>query len=197
MGWKPMLRETWAGSPCYVVRMTIYLMGLRGSGKSTVGRLLASRLGGGFVDLDDLTPAVLGCATAAEALTTKGEPAFRSAERQALDDPRVRGAAVVALGGGTPTHAASAEELRKRVALGDQLVYLRASVETLIARLAATDLSKRPSLTGADPLAEVGTVWARRDPVYLGLATAIVEVDGRTEAEVVDRVAAAIGGGRP
>lgn len=176
--------------------MTIYLMGLRGSGKSTVGRLLAARLRGVFVDLDDLTPGVIGCATAAEALTTKGETAFRAAEREALDDARVRGAAVVGLGGGTPTHQASAKELRKRVGAGNHLVYLRASVETLRARLAATDLSKRPSLTGANPLAEVAAVWAGRDPVYLGLATAVVEVDGRTEAEVVERVGAVIGGVR-
>lgn len=175
--------------------MTIYLMGLRGSGKSTVGRLLAARVGGVFVDLDDLTPGVLRCATAAEALRTKGEPAFRAAEREALDDPRVGAAAVVGLGGGTPTHQASAEELRKRVGAGDHLVYLRASVDTLRARLAATDLSKRPSLTGADPLAEVAAVWAKRDPIYLGLATAIVEVDGRTEAEVVERVLSAGGRG--
>lgn len=177
--------------------MTVYLMGLRGSGKSTVGRMLAARLGGPFVDLDDLTPGVAGGSTAAEVLTTKGEAAFRAAERAALDDPRVRGAAVVGLGGGTPTFAPSAGELGTRVAAGDHLVYLRASVETLRARLAATDLTTRPSLTGADPLTEVAVVFARRDPVYLGLATAIVEVDGRTEAEVVERVAAAAGGFGP
>jgi shikimate kinase len=168
--------------------VTTYLLGLRGSGKSTVGRLAAERLGGAFIDLDDLTPALLGCATAAEALRSHGEPAFRAAERRALDDPRVRSAAVVALGGGTPTFPPSAEELRARAAAGDHLLYLRASAATLRVRLAATDLSTRPSLTGADPLAEVATLWARRDPAYRALATRVIDVDGLGVDALVEAV---------
>ena len=168
--------------------MAIYLLGLRGSGKSTVGRLAAQRGGGAFVDLDDITPGLLGCATAGEALRTHGEPAFRAAERGALDDPRVRAAGIIALGGGTPTFPASADELRARFAAGDRLVYLRASIPTLRARLAATNLATRPSLTGADPLAEVQTLWERRDPLYRALAGRVVDVDGLGVEAVVAAV---------
>lgn len=165
-------------------------MGLRGSGKSTVGPLIAGRLGVGFVDLDHITPGILGFASAADALRDRGVAAFRDAERAALDDPRVLGAGVIALGGGTPTHPASQAELRRRAATGDTLVYLRASVETLRDRLAQTDLATRPSLTGASPLDEVAHLWTQRDPLYRLLATNVIEVDRLTDAQVASRVLA-------
>lgn len=173
--------------------MTIYLMGLRGSGKTTLGPALAARLGsstsgGAFVDLDEITHTMLGAASAAEALHRFGEPAFRAAERRALDEPRVLTASVVGLGGGTPTHPASEVELRRRAAFGDRLLYLRASPETLRARLAATDLSARPSLTGADVLDEITVLFARRDPLYRGLASAVIEIDGLLEHECLARL---------
>lgn len=165
--------------------MTIYLMGLRGCGKSTVGRLLATRLGGEFVDLDDLTPGVLGCTTAAQALRQHGEPAFRRAERQALDEPRVLGAAVVALGGGTPTAPGAQGELQARALKGDRLIYLCASPATLRQNLAKTDMGQRPSLTGAHPLDEIEVILERRDPMYRALATSTIEVDDLTPEQVV------------
>jgi shikimate kinase len=64
----------------------ILLMGLRGSGKSTLGRRLAEELGVGFIDLDDRTRARLACRTVAEAFETRGERTFRQAEVAALRD---------------------------------------------------------------------------------------------------------------
>jgi shikimate kinase len=173
--------------------VTIYLMGLRGSGKTTLGPMLAARVGGAFVDLDAITPAVLGVASAAEALRRFGTPAFREAERHALGDPRVLAAAVVGLGGGTPTHPPSEAELRRRASAGDRLIYLRAAPATLRARLAATDLTARPSLTGAGVLNEIETLFAVRDPIYRSLSSAIVEVDDAAEAECVERLVRAAG----
>jgi shikimate kinase len=168
--------------------VAIYLLGLRGSGKTTIGRIVAPSLGLPFVDLDDITPGILGHATAAGALQALGLPAFRDAERQALDDPRVLTAGIVSLGGGTPTHPPCEAELRRRTALGDRLIYLRATPATLRERLATTNLAARPSLTGADPLAEIPTLWAQRDPLYQSLATTIIEVDGLSDRSVADLV---------
>lgn len=170
--------------------MAIYLLGLRGSGKTTVGKLVADERGVPFADLDHITPEILGFPSAADALRERGLQAFRDAERQALDDPRVLAAGIVSLGGGTPTHPPCEAELRRRAASGHTLIYLRASIETLRARLAATDLASRPSLTGADPLTEIPTLWAARDPLYRSLASKVIEVDGLTDREVAQRVMA-------
>lgn len=172
---------------------TIYLMGLRGSGKSTLGRRLAAMLdaapGRGFVDLDDITPRVLGQATAADALRVLGEAAFRAGEAKALAAPEVIAAGVVALGGGTPTGKASLEILNQRRMSGARLIYLRAEGATLRRRLAATNLTQRPSLTGADPLVEIEVVFARRDPLYLEIADEVVQVDAMSEDQALDALA--------
>ena len=165
--------------------LPIYFLGLRGSGKSTLGQSLASRLRARFVDLDDVTASLLKCATPAEALSKHGQAAFRGAELAALASPGVARANVVALGGGTPTAPGAPDALRKSNAT---LVYLRASPDTLRARLAATDLASRPSLTGADVLAEIDAVFERRDPIYLALADEVVEVDGMDEGAVLKRL---------
>lgn len=172
--------------------MTIYLLGLRGAGKSTLGPLLAARLGGSFVDLDQIVAEVLGHATAGDAFAAVGEPAFRGAELAALADPRVSAAKVVALGGGTPTIASAAEVLRARIASGDRLVYLRAKAETLQDRIRVAGSPKRPSLTGKDPVAEMPEVLARRDPLYRQLATATIEVDGKSQDEVLRGLISAV-----
>lgn len=163
-------------------------MGLRGSGKSTVGRLVSSPRGWVFVDLDDVTPRVAGFGTVREAWNALGEAGFRRAERRALDDAAVRSAACVALGGGTPMHDDSREELARRRAAGAVLVYLRADASELRRRLAGADNAHRPSITGADPLGEIEAVLARRDPVYLALASRVVEVAGLTPEHVAAEI---------
>lgn len=160
-------------------------MGLRGSGKSTLGKLLAGSLSLPFVDLDDLTPQVLGKATVAEAWTSAGEPAFRAAERTALASALSGPPLVLALGGGTPTAPGASDLLRQyaesRSAL---LIYLRASAADLRARLESSGPgTHRPSLTGASPLDEIAHVLAARDPLYLKLAGIVLEVGGKSEDE--------------
>src|SRR3954471_2792839 len=90
--------------------MNLVLMGLRGSGKSTLGRRLASKYRLRFVDLDERTPGYLGVRSVSEAWTRYGEAPFRQAEVRALravigEDPEI-----VALGGGTPL-ASGGEQL--------------------------------------------------------------------------------------
>lgn len=184
----------------------LLLIGLRGSGKSTLGRLVAERLVAdglvaAFSDLDDAVLARLGHATVAEAWKTLGEPAFRAAETaclrerlpESLDDRTPP--TVVALGGGTPTAPGAAEllgEARERGLV--TIVYLRAQPETLRARLGAAD-ANRPSLTGAGTLDEIDAVFAARDGLYQELATEIIEIDrGTTIDALVERLVAIMRG---
>lgn len=158
----------------------LLLIGLRGSGKSTLGRALALRQSRGFIDLDDVTPGVAGCASVAELWRQRGEAGFREAELRALTQTLAsRRGDVIALGGGAPTAPGAADLLRREVAAGRaRIVYLRCSAEELAARLRALSGgpgADRPSLTGADPIDEIPAVLAQRDDLYRSLATRTLE----------------------
>lgn len=173
-------------------RVNILLIGLRGSGKSTLGPLLAERLGYSFTDLDDLVARSMRCATPAEAFAEHGQAAFRQMEGRVLVDLVKPDNQVIALGGGTPTGMLALETIRARKAEGKaRVVYLRGSAAELRERLAKTDIASRPSLTGADPLAEIEVVLAKRDPLYLDLADAVIEIDAKDSGTVADELLAA------
>lgn len=160
----------------------LVLIGLRGSGKSTLGVRLAESLGRGFVDLDDVSARVLGESGAGDAIAKHGMEAFRRAECDALRSVLVDSNQVIALGGGTPT-AAGCEELLSRD--GCRVLYLKAKPETLRERLSKADNSDRPSLTGGDVVDEIGAVFELRDPLYMDIAESIVHTDGVSEDSVL------------
>jgi shikimate kinase len=169
-------------------RLPVILIGLRGSGKSTLGRALAARQGAEFLDLDTLTPGLLGFATTGEAFAGAGETEFRRAEARALREVLAGPfAGILSLGGGTPT----APGVPDLLAPPARVVYLRAAPGTLRARLMGTDASERPSLTGAPMLDEIEEVWARRDPLYRGLARVIIESDAMTPEQMLHALVAA------
>lgn len=171
----------------------VVLMGLRASGKTTLGRALAERLGRRFIDLDDRTLALLGDGTIADAFRRAGEPAFRAAEVEALGSALAEEGIVLALGGGTPTAPGAEAMLREAQAQGRAaLVYLRCEPETLRARLRASGGAgaNRPSLTGDDPLDEIERVHAARDPVYRALADVVLEGE-QTAASITAALASA------
>jgi shikimate kinase len=177
------------GGPLMASRSVI-LLGLRCSGKSTVGPLLAERLGVEFADLDVLTAEVMGQPSAADAIRACGLETFRDGEVEALwrvltGDTARRGsvrsgrpaALILALGGGTPT-APGAEAILKSAAARDWfVVYLRASVATLRARMERTVVTTRPSLTGRPPADEIAILHGQRDGLYRSLAELSLEVD--------------------
>lgn len=170
--------------------MNLLLIGLRGSGKSTFGRKLALRLGRPFIDLDDLTPGEMGEVAVAEAFTRHGEPAFRTAEIQALTRVLNHDNQVIALGGGTPTAPGFVDLLvQARARTPARLIYLRASADFLRLHLRNARNAHRPSLTGKDLLAEIDEILARRDPIYTSLADAIVACDGRPRGDIIDELA--------
>jgi shikimate kinase len=173
--------------------MNLILIGLRGSGKTTAGRLAAERLGRGFVDLDDETARVLNAATVGEAWREHGEPAFREAEARALGETLARDGLIIALGGGTPTAPGASDLIAHEQQSGRaSVIYLWAPAAVLRERLAATDISTRPSLTGADPLAEIERVLAVREELYRSLADLVLATEGHTVAEVASLMVAAV-----
>ncbi len=165
----------------------IVLIGLRASGKTTVGGLLGARLGLPFVDLDERTTAVLHCESVREAFSLHGERVFRQAEVSALRGVLLEGVGVLALGGGTAMVPA-ARELLRGFADGLCVVYLRASAACLRERLASGGVGDRPSLTGRGVLEEIEEVFAARDAIYREIADAVIEVDGLTADGCVRRI---------
>ena len=124
--------------------MAIYLVGYMASGKSTIGRLLARKLGWTFVDLDDAFEAICGLKTG-EALTSYGVERFRQMEREAVErvaDMATTEHIVYATGGGFPTWEDNMDALRE---LGTT-IYIRWSPEDLVERFYLSGFENRPLL---------------------------------------------------
>lgn len=159
-------------------RPNLVLIGLRMSGKSTLGRALASERGVMFVDLDDAVLEHMGHATVADAWKAQGEPAFRAAEtaclREVLGDAS---GGVAALGGGTPTAPGASDVIREAQRTGRALVvYLRCTPDELRARFEEySPGANRPGLTPKGALDEIGDVFDARDPLYRELADHVLE----------------------
>lgn len=179
---------------------TVLIMGLRGAGKTTLGRLLGARLSREFVDLDTVTLGVMGCRTVAQAWREQGEAGFRSAERRALEMVLERRGVVVSLGGGTPTAPGCEALLRGAADRGEAvLVYLHGQPAMLARRVANDPPEHRPRLLGLgehEAMAEMERMYAERDPLYRTLTTRVVDAAGNPEA-VLAAVLAAIDGCSP
>ncbi len=159
----------------------VVLVGFMGSGKSSVGRVLARRFGAPFVDVDERIERTAGCRIR-DLFEREGEPAFRERENTTLRDVLSVKGCVVATGGG----AFADEENRGLLRSYAPVVYLEAAVETLLERLAG-DLG-RPLLRGADREETIRKLLSRRVIGYR-TADATVRTDGRTVEEVAGEVA--------
>lgn len=148
--------------------MIIFLVGMPGSGKTTVGRQLARRLRLPFFDSDHVIEERLGCSIR-EYFAQAGEPAFRDLEQQVLCELAQGQDAVVATGGGAVLREANRRCMRE----AGQVVYLRSTPEELYRRLRQDTV--RPLLQVADPLARLRAMYAERDPLYRAAAHFPVE----------------------
>lgn len=161
----------------------LWLVGLMGAGKSTVGPLVAERLGLPFVDTDDLVERRSG--RRIPDLFTDGGDAFRALECDAIAEVAAGATAVVATGGGAVLDEANRIVMRRT----GIVVWLRASAATLAARVG--DGGGRPLLSGRDPLAHLGALAADRREAYEAAAHEIIDVDGRDVQEVTEEVVTA------
>lgn len=163
--------------------MNLVLIGPRGSGKSTIARRVAARLGWRVVSTDAECERRIG-GTIASFVAEKGWDGFRALEREVVASLAGADETVVDTGGGAILAEANQAALK---ALGP-VVYLIAPVETLAARISGDP--NRPSLTGKTPTEEMADVLKVRDPIYRALATRIVDTSKGTPQEAADVVAA-------
>ncbi|MEW4570744.1 shikimate kinase [Tautonia sp. JC769] len=162
----------------------IALVGYRATGKSTVGRLVAARLGWAFEDADEALERRIG-RSIARVFAEEGEAAFRDLEQATLADLTARSGLVLASGGGAVLREANRDALRRF----GFVVWLSARPETLVDRL-RSDPADRPALTTAGLLDEVATLLRQREDYYRSVADARIEVDGRSAEQVAEAVLA-------
>jgi shikimate kinase len=169
--------------------MTVFLLGYRGCGKTTVARLLAERLGWECVDADQEIVRRAG-RTIADIFAAGGEDAFRDLESAVVGDLALRERAVVALGGG----AILREQNRRALAGRGRMIWLTASAPTILARVSgdAATAAQRPALTTAGGLAEIEHMLARRTPLYRQCADHILDTEDKTPAQVAAEILALI-----
>jgi shikimate kinase len=175
----------------------IFLVGYRATGKSSVARIVAERLGVPFADTDSIVEEFTGGLSFAEYFAARGEEAFRDLEqgalRRILDGRLSTGGPVVATGGGIIVRPSNVVAMRE---VGP-VVWLTASVDTIRSRLVADRLTpkSRPPLLYRDPekprasaLDEVADVLSWREPLYRAAAHAEVSTEGREPSAVAQSV---------
>ena len=164
-----------------VVEGRLVLIGMMGTGKSTVGRLLAKRVGADFVDTDEVIENKTGLSIKS-IFAQKGEDFFRDIETRVLADVLRRpGLLVVSVGGGAVMRA----ENKRLLSQTHRVIWLRASVNTIWSRIANSvdrPLLERGGLEGIIALDRV------RSSTYAEVSTAIVDVDNLDVDQVVERV---------
>lgn len=170
----------------------VTLIGYRGTGKSTVAVHLARRLACPWHDADDELEAAVGMPIA-RLVQERGEPAFRDEESTILARLLERGRCVLATGGGVVLRDANRDALRAR---GGLVVWLTAPADVIRRRLAAdpSTATRRPGLTGADPLAEVDAALARREPLYRECAGCVVDTGAAAPKAIVETILARLAG---
>ena len=178
------------------------LIGYRGTGKSTVARLLASLRAASWIDADAVLEERLGC-TIATLVRDRGEGAFRDAEADVLASLLETFHGVLATGGGVVIRDTNRRLLAE---LGRPIIWLTAPAATIRERLAAdpSTFDRRPALQGTDALAEVDAALQVREPLYAACADWAIDTSDRSPAEVAERIAAwlegpgvGVGGGTP
>lgn len=163
---------------------TIVLIGYRGTGKSTVARLVAQRLSQAVVDSDVEIEKRAG-KTIKLIFEEDGEPRFRELEVEVIRDLAQQANIVLALGGGAVMRDENQDAIAKA-----QVFWLRAAAQTIHARVAldAKTNDQRPKLTSGGGITEIKTLLALREPVYEACADFVVDTDGKLPERVADEV---------
>jgi len=169
--------------------MLLTLIGYRATGKTTLAKLLAGRLGLDWIDADVEIERRAG-KTITRIFAEDGEPAFRDLEAEVIADLCGKQRLVLAAGGGAPLR----EESRQAMRGGGKVVWLTATPETIYTRMSAdpTNPDRRPNLTDRGPLDEIISLMERREPIYRESADLVVDTEGKNPdelvAEILDRL---------
>lgn len=157
------------------------LIGMPGSGKSTIGRQLSRRLSFSFQDSDLIIEQRLGCSIR-EFFEREGEERFRDIEQEVIDELTQQPACVLSTGGGSVLRAANREHLHQRC----RVVYLRSSPEEVFRRLRHD--KNRPLLQVADPLQRLKDLYAARDSLYRQTAHFVIDTGRPSVATLVNMI---------
>ncbi len=160
--------------------LNLYLVGMMGSGKSSVGRPLAAALGYRFLDADSSVEQVAG-RSIAEIFASEGESGFRELESAVLNQIASWHSLVVATGGGAVTRKTNWGHMQQGI-----VVWLDAPDELLLERLTA-DPTPRPLMQSPDPAARLASLLSERRPLYSQADLRIVQ-DGRSPELVAQQI---------
>ena len=160
--------------------VNLYLVGFMGTGKTTVSRIVAARLGHRWLDSDHEIERQQG-RPISEIFATEGEPAFRQMERDFIGNGHPAERTVVACGGGLVVQEGMLAELQKR----GVVICLHATVETILRRTAGS--RQRPLLNVEDPEKRIRDLYAVREPIYRRSGSVIL-TDNRPQIDVVQHV---------
>ena len=162
---------------------TIFLVGMMGAGKTTVGRALAARMRRPFIDTDKVLVERTGVPVAT-IFEIEGEEGFRKRESAILDEASREPGAVIATGGGAVLAAENRALMRSR----GTVVYLRARLESLWHRTRHD--TARPLLATPDPRGTLESLLQVREPLYMEAAHVVVDTGSQSAATLVSRLVA-------
>ena len=165
--------------------MNFLLVGSRGSGKSTVGPLLAERLGWTFLDLDEQIVREAGHSIR-EIFAREGESGFRQREREAFQRLKKLKSHVIAVGGGAITEPEN-RILLKRIG---KIIWLRAPAAILWSRVNGDPhtAANRPNLTAQGGLSEMESILAQREPHYAAVAHHLIDTVSQSPTEITEAI---------
>ncbi len=166
--------------------MKVVLIGFRATGKTSVGRALAKRLGLPFYDLDELIQERAG-RDIHEIVAREGWPYFRRLERELLLEVSSWPEGVIALGGGAVMHEDEMKLLKQNACV----VWLKSPAGIIAERISADEktASQRPSLTGAGVLEEIETLLSKREPLYHRFADLEIDSSGKDPETLAEEIA--------
>ena len=165
--------------------MNIVLIGYRGAGKSTVGRMLAARTGKEFVDADELVEKQCGTSIS-DIVQSEGWQHFRDLEKGVIEEICRGNQLIIAPGGGAVLDPANVRALKK----DGLVIWLKADGEVLGRRMNQDPRTpaSRPTLTGKGALEEFQEVLAARNPYYAAAADVQVDTSELSLEEVTEKV---------
>ncbi len=157
----------------------IALIGFMGSGKSTIGRLLAIKVGYKFIDLDTLIQNKTG-KTIPEIFKLEGEGKFREYETEVLWSQKDNTNAIISTGGGAPITSANRRFFKENV----YTIFLNVTLDEVLKRTGKQ--KERPLLN--QPREELESLYNYRLPIYLSLANLVIQTDKKTPLEICQEI---------